>query len=127
MAIIKEKTDMNNADEFIIENGVLFKYNGDGGDVIIPDGVICIGDLAFYRSKRLTSVVIPDGVELIGAFAFNGCSNLTGITFPKSVIYIGVDAFDECEGLKDEDGFIILGEILCRYCGKMMLSPSQKV
>ena len=44
MAIIKEKTDMNNADEFIIENGVLFKYNGDGGDVIIPDGVICIGD-----------------------------------------------------------------------------------
>ena len=52
MAIIKEKTDMNNADEFIIENGVLFKYNGDGGDVIIPDGVICIGD---RKSTRLNS------------------------------------------------------------------------
>lgn len=49
---------MNNADEFIIEDGVLETYNGDGGDVIIPDGVTSIGDFAFYRCSGLRKLNI---------------------------------------------------------------------
>jgi hypothetical protein len=30
---------MSDLKDFIIENGVLKKYTGEGGDVIIPDGV----------------------------------------------------------------------------------------
>ena len=29
---------MSNASDFIIENGVLKKYTGVGGDVVIPEG-----------------------------------------------------------------------------------------
>ena len=38
---------MSNASDFIIENGVLKKYVGPGGNVIIPDDVSVIGSEAF--------------------------------------------------------------------------------
>ena len=42
---------MSSASDFIIENGVLTKYVGPGGDVTIPEGVTSIGDNAFYGCK----------------------------------------------------------------------------
>lgn len=44
---------------FVIENGVLTKYIGPGGDVAIPEGVTEIGKSAFYDCAGLTSVTIP--------------------------------------------------------------------
>lgn len=38
----------DNSTDFEIINGVLNKYNGPGGDVVIPDGVTHIGDEAFH-------------------------------------------------------------------------------
>ena len=38
---------MSNASDFIIENGVLKKYVGPGGDVTVPEGVTAIKDDAF--------------------------------------------------------------------------------
>ena len=35
------------SNDFIIENGVLKKYTGNGGDVVIPDGITEIGSGAF--------------------------------------------------------------------------------
>lgn len=40
---------MSNVKDFVIENGVLKKYLGNGGDVVIPDGVYEIGRSAFYE------------------------------------------------------------------------------
>ena len=33
---------MSNANDFVIEQGVLTKYIGPGGDVVIPEGVTVI-------------------------------------------------------------------------------------
>lgn len=33
---------MSNANDFVIEQGVLTKYTGPGGDVVIPEGVTVI-------------------------------------------------------------------------------------
>ena len=33
--------------DFVIEDGVLVAYQGSGGDVVIPDGVVSIGGQAF--------------------------------------------------------------------------------
>ena len=61
---------MSNINDFVIENGELQKYKGQGGDVVIPEGVTSIGDCAFSGCSSLTSVVIPDGVTSIGNDAF---------------------------------------------------------
>lgn len=38
---------MSNPNDFVIENGVLIKYNGPGGDVILPEGITEVGKNAF--------------------------------------------------------------------------------
>ncbi len=89
----------------IDENGVLKKYYGDGGDVVIPEGVTEIGDSAFQNDEcigsldGLTSVTIPEGVTTIGNSAFYWCGGLTSITIPEGVTTIGNFAFYGCRGL----------------------------
>ena len=53
-------------EEFVIENGILKEYKGNGSDVIIPDSVTSIRYQAFYWCSSLTSVTIPDSVTSIG-------------------------------------------------------------
>ena len=73
--------DNDSADDFRIdENGVLVKYIGPGGDVVIPDGVTSIGDSAFWSCSSLTSVSIPGSVTYIGDSAFSYCTSLTNVT-----------------------------------------------
>lgn len=84
---------------FTIENGVLTKYNGSGGNVTIPNGVTVIGNMSFMDCEGLTSVTIPNGVTAVGDLAFAKCTGLTSVTIPSSVTTIGMTAFFECNGL----------------------------
>ncbi len=85
---------------FIIENGVLTKYNGPGGDVMIPDSVTCIGSSAFTGCESLTSVIIPNSVTEIGGGAFASCSSLKSVTIPGSVTKFGDYMFTCCDSLE---------------------------
>ena len=72
--------------------------NGDGtcyvsgigackaSDIIIPQTdegelVTGIGELAFYKEEKLTSVTIPNSLKSIGDLAFYNCKNITNIYF----------------------------------------------
>ena len=90
---------MNNPSDFVIENGVLKKYKGPGGDVLIPEGVTSVGRSAFYRCNCLTSVMIPERVTKIGDWAFRDCSSMTSVTIPTGVTSIGNSAFEGCSKL----------------------------
>lgn len=68
--------------------------------VVIPDGVIAIGEDAFTGCSALTSIEIPTSVTTIGAFAFLSCKELTSIAIPSSVVNIGMCAFGGCTSLK---------------------------
>ena len=83
-------------EDLIIENGVLTKYVGKGGEVVIPDGVTTIGDLAFLNNRTLTSVCIPEGVTKIGSNAFLDCKKLREVVLPDSVKLVGIKAFAGC-------------------------------
>lgn len=86
-------------DDFIIENGVLKKYIGTGGDVVIPEGVTSIGERAFDGCDSITHVTIPNMVTSIGDGAFSYCVNLKSVTMADSVLSIGLNAFSWCQNL----------------------------
>ena len=100
---------------FQIKNGVLLEYTGKGGDVVIPEGVTSIGNMAFSGCENLTSVTIPDSVTSIGWEAFRGCKNLTSIEIPDNVTNIGYRAFEKCWGLSNQDGLVIVRNVLYDY------------
>lgn len=92
--------EYNDSDsDFDIRDGVLYKYKGNGGDVVIPDGVTSIGNYAFYYCKSLTSVSIPNSITSIGDGAFVDCDSLTCVSIPNSVFSIGDSAFYGCDSL----------------------------
>ena len=80
---------MSNASDFIIENGVLKKYVGPGGDVVIPEGVTSIGKGAFSGCHLLTAVTIPNTVASIEDWAFDACGALRDITIQTDAVKIG--------------------------------------
>lgn len=66
--------------------------------VVIPDGVIAIGEDAFSYSKSLSSIVIPNSVSTIGSSAFCGTS-LSSIVIPDGVTTLEDDVFNSCSSL----------------------------
>ena len=58
---------------FVIENGLLTKYEGPGGSVEIPEGVRSIGERAFASCLKLRKIRIPSGCTL-SADVFKDCT-----------------------------------------------------
>lgn len=79
---------------FTVEDGVLTKYIGYGGDVEVPAGVTKIGDRVFEEKDYVKSIILPESVTNIGDYAFQRCG-LTDIRIPESVTGIGASAFAE--------------------------------
>ncbi len=50
-------------------------------EVIIPDSVTAIEDIAFEYCTSLTSINIPRNVKSIGWYTFHGCSSLTDVYY----------------------------------------------
>ena len=89
----------SSTEDFEIKGGVLVKYKGKGGEVVIPNNVTSIGVSAFEGCGELTSITIPNSLKSIGVWAFLHCSGLTSITIPNGVTSIGREAFLHCSGL----------------------------
>lgn len=89
--------------EFVIlGDGILYKYNGKGGNVVIPNNVKAIGEFAFSYTPFATplkSVTIPGSVKEIWNGAFWECSHLTMVKLPEGIKSISPNAFSGCSGL----------------------------
>ena len=95
--------------DFIMDDtdpGLISMYNGDGGDVEIPDtidghAVTGIDGGAFdydIYGADITSITIPATVVSIGAYAFGSQYYLESVTFYGHCTYIDEDAFDSLYG-----------------------------
>lgn len=85
----------------------LMGYNGEGGDVIIPDNVIRILENVFRGRTDLTSVTMPESFNSIKSNAFRGCSNLKTVNISSEIHYLGWGAFYGCSNM---DSIFIFGE-----------------
>ena len=106
---------------FVIENGVLKKYNGWQTFVELPDTVTAIGDEAFKNNTSMVSVSIPDSVKSIGDSAFYGCTSLLGVVIPDSVEKIASYAFQKCSKLASvylpvNEKFTVIRQLMFHSC-----------
>ena len=91
--------------------------------VVVPEGVMTIGTLAFgqclyleniqlpntleiigvyaFANCRMKEIVLPEGVKRIEDRAFESCSFMKKITIPKSLTYVGALAITSCYGLEE--------------------------
>jgi len=101
--------DVQNArSDFEVRGGVLLKYHGSATEVMVPDGVVVIGNKqkgkeifgAFEGCSGITKVVLPASVQMIDKSAFKDCKCLREINVPVGVTEIGYDAFSGCKNLR---------------------------
>ncbi len=62
-------------------------------EVIIKEGVTCIGHAAFRGEKMLETVTLPRSLTTISDNAFSSCTSLSAIKLPESLTHIGAYAF----------------------------------
>ena len=70
----------------------LLSYEGPGGEVKVPEGVVCVCGEAFAWCTHVTKVILPEGVWLIGRKAFFG-SGIRSISLPGTMKRIEELAF----------------------------------
>ena len=69
-------------------------------EIVMPKGIISIGDIAFHSCEKLQSMNIPEGVKNIGEGAFAWCKELKSVTIPSSVTETEPWIFLECRNLQ---------------------------
>lgn len=97
MIFVRKKPDFSSYPEFEFEGRKLKKYLGSATDVVIPEGVMIIGEEAFTENETVIRIQIPKTVYEINASAFRGCNSLKEIVVdPDNNVY---DSRDNCNGI----------------------------
>lgn len=87
--------------DYVINSGVLEKYNGDEIEINIPNEVKEIASYAFYANSKIKSVIIPNSVVTIGESAFMECQNLESVVIGNGIEFINASAFANCSNLRE--------------------------
>lgn len=78
---------------YISDEAFCIRYDNDHGgglrQVVLPEGLLGIGDRAFYSCTRLSSINLPDSLLSIGEEAFSRCVLLYELTLPAGLVSVG--------------------------------------
>lgn len=118
-ALVNKVANITGGDDSVLR-GLIQR---DLTDLIIPYGMVAIGENAFASIRSLLSVEIPNTVETIGNSAFHTCSKLKKIDLSKTkIVRLSSSTFRNCWNLEE----IILPEKLNNLgtytfydCGKL--------
>lgn len=106
------------SDDFVIEDGVLVKYNGTASYIEIPQDVYYIGNNAFEGNSNVETVMLNDGVKFIGDKAFYNCTSLKALGGASDVTSVGAFALEGTpyfDSLKND--YVTLNGVLIKYNG----------
>lgn len=110
-----------------------FAYEGFSGELLIPDGVTCIGANAFAECDGFGGTLsLPDSVKTVGEWAFYQCEGFTGLKLPAGLTKIEKLSFAFMAGLKTEvaipEGVTEIGEgaFECSYMPSVRLPSTLK-
>ena len=99
----KQELLSTTVDGMVIENGILRRYEGEQENLVVPDGVIAVGDYAFEYKDGIKSITLPETVKEIGERTFFKCSNLESVYSQGSIETIGTNSFSQCKKLTQID------------------------
>ncbi len=100
---ILPRTELQAAEEFVIEDGVLVKYNGESKIIEIPKGVVKITSSAFPNVVKAETLIIPEGVVEIEEYTFAEWNYLKTVELPNSLTVIPSRLFEGCDNLATID------------------------
>ncbi len=116
------------SDFYIVGDGLLYWYNKNRMNIVVPDTVKTIPEWLFnrcfadtvvlseniteipegaFRDSECISITLGSRVRYIHCYAFTNCTNLESITIPDSVQWVAYRAFKNCTSLK----YVDLGKI----------------
>ena len=67
--------------------------------VVLKDGIIALGDSAFFQCSKLKDCHVPTSLTKIEDYTFCGCTNLQDIALSDNIKMIGENAFAFCVSL----------------------------
>ena len=73
---------------------------------------------AFEDNKKIKEVILPEGIIGIGDYVFKGCDNLESINLSSNIERIGMDSFENTKYLNN----MSTDEYGCKYVGNLLLA-----
>ena len=111
-----------------VEGGLcLIDYPGTEEIVTVPSQIngekVIALEGTFLGNQTIREVILPEGLLEIGDDAFDGCTRLQKVNFPSTLRRIGEAAFYYCEELTTDpilpDGVREIGEAAFAYCNSI--------
>ena len=83
---------------------VLYQTFSDCGlveNVVLPESVVLIDNMSFWKCTNLRHIELQEGLTRIGRCSFGGCVALESIEFPESLESVDEMVFISCIGLRE--------------------------
>ena len=112
---------------FVINEGVLIRYNGYDADITIPDGVKRINNSAFSFCRGLKRVCLAKTVSEIMPGAFFNCPQFETLDLGESTskvtgkIFMNCNAFSKIAVSPDNKAYSCIDNVLYDKSGKKLL------
>ena len=126
--------DNSNANNTYFEEGYLRDDVLAVETLLLPNGLLEIGDFALHNARHLEQITIPAGVTRIGESAFEECRSLESVTFAgRALREIDDWAFYNCHALKTiniPEGVTTIGKAAffdCAYLKEITLPTTTQV
>lgn len=116
--------------DYVTINSVLLYMKNRKGNIVIPEGVVGIGD-GLFKAFDVLTVQFPEGLKFIGRNSFQDCYYLEEVTLPEGLEEIRDGAFYNSQNLASvymPQSVTEIGEYAFYYCCALQdLTLSQNI